>query len=488
MHFTRRVFGGAGLMTLANIAGLSACSRPSHLSIEGLSAELQGSVVLPGAAGYDDERRTFSFNPRTASNPVAIAKCASVEDVTRTIAFAREATLELAVRGGGHDVLGASTGPGLLLDVSQLDSIELDEETQLVKVGGGVRAGALNAALSSHNLAAPLGCSPMVGVSGLTLGGGIGWLAGARGAACDSLVSATLVTADGQVLRVSADEHPELLWALRGGGGNFGVVTDLTFRAQPIGEVVSGWIAFPGAELQRFLHFYRDYMAAAPPELVAEVFVMAPVEPIIFVQVCYSGDIANAERVLALLRGFGRPLADGFSREPYTGSVNPSDEVGGLLSAPPPATPEPNDAPGIHWLGASLAPVGDEAIDVIVERLAQAHGGWAFTMGHYMHGALTEVGAETSALPRTRGLACVHFDAWWGGAAQAEERMAWVDQSIAALGPYAAPTYVNYLSNPSDQAVREAYAGNYTRLSEIKRAYDPNNIFHRNRNITPASS
>ena len=449
-----------------------------------LAGRLNGTLLLPTSKQYDASRRTFSFNPRTDRRPAAIAKCKDEFDVATAIEFARANDLEIAVRSGGHDVLAASTcDDGLLIDLSQLNAIELEQGRSVAVTGPGATAGAVDRAMAAQDRLLALGCNPQVGVAGLTLGGGLGWFMGSFGAACDNLLRARVVTADGNILTASEEHNRELLWALRGGGGNFGVVVELALRAHPVTTVTGGYLCFDGGNLPEFLRFYRDYLADAPDALDVEVLVMAPARPVIFAMVSFLGEPDEAQRALAPLRAFAEPLADGVRTAPYPGVMSPTAEVAALFRPASDTPKEANDAPGIQWLGGSLDELDDAAITTIVEQIEIAQGGWAFNIGHHMHGAVCRATAADSPLPRPRGNFTYHFDAWWGSAASAPERMAWVDGAVGAMRTHETAAYVNYLSNNDPASVRSSYGANYARLQSIKRRYDPDNVFHRNRNI-----
>ena len=266
--------GSAPLLAGCARAPQESSAAPANFA--DLAARFNGTVLLPASKRYDAARRTFSFNPRTDRRPAAIARCKDESDVATAVEFARAKDLEIAVRSGGHDVLAASTcDDGLLIDLADLNSIRLNDTRSHVVTGPGANAGMLDRAMAAEGRLLALGCNAQVGVAGLTLGGGLGWFVGSLGAACDSLRSARLVTADGQFLTASEDQNADLLWALRGGGGNFGIVTEFELVAHPLTTVTGGYICFDGAKLPEFLRFYRDYMADAPDALVVEVAVMA---------------------------------------------------------------------------------------------------------------------------------------------------------------------------------------------------------------------
>jgi FAD/FMN-containing dehydrogenase len=479
-------FGYLGAQSNA-LAALATSSAPGDPAA--LQARIDGEVLLPSSKAYDAARRVFSFNPTTDVNPALIVRCKSERDVARSLEHARSKQLEIAVRGGGHDVLGASTlDGGIVIDLGLMKTIEPDHAKGLVRVEAGVRAGQLSGTLQAAGRAVALGCNPAVGVSGLTLGGGLGWLLGKHGASCDNLIRARIITADGRFLTVSEQENSELFWAIRGGGGNFGIATSLTYRTHPVGNIVGGYIAYSGERMSDFFHFYRDLMDRAPDELTVEVLILSPSKPVIFAMACYSGDERHAEAALAPLRNFGPPLADGLSVRAYADISDPAPAVGKLFEGPPPDPAEKHDSPGIYWLGASLETLNDSAIDTIVAQLSVAPRGWAFGLGHYLHGAICRVAPSATPLLRPKGSMAYHFDSFWGDSMLAPAHMSWVQASMSAMRPHSRKaTYVNYLSSDDSNEIKSAYGPHYSRLSTIKRKYDPDNIFHRNRNIKPAA-
>jgi FAD/FMN-containing dehydrogenase len=467
--------------------GLAAARSLTDRDVAQLQGKITGTLIMPSSPRYDRARKTFSFNPRTDARPALIAQCSSEGDVMRVYNFARDRDLEVAVRSGGHDVLGASTvDGGVVIDLGGLHAIEPHFGSGLVHIGPGARSGDVNDALQVTNHAVALGCNSLVGVGGLTLGGGLGWLLGTAGAACDQIVAARLLTADGTIRNVSAHEEPDLFWAIRGGGGNFGIVASLTYRVRDVGRIVGGWIAFPGERLVDFLRFYREYMAAAPPELVVEAIVLSPSRPIVFAIVAFSGKPELASRVLAPLIRFGPPLANEIALRPYNEFNNPGKAIGKLLQSAPAQRARKTNSPGIYWMGASFDELSGRAIEIVAERLKAAPQNWAFNVGHYMHGAVCGVSPESTPFLRSRSTMTYHFDTYWLDVKDAKRSMQWVDASLAALKPYSRrSTYVNYLGSNDPAAVRAAYGSNYERLVSLKRRYDPEDVFHRNRNIRP---
>ena len=470
MAMARRVFLAAG--TASALAGVARRAPPAP--IERLKSRLKGGLVLRDDPAFEALRRVAGFNPRTDQRPIAIARCADADDVARSIAAARASGLDLAVRAGGHDVMGASNcAGGLVIDLRPMTQIQIDAPKRLARVGAGVISGDFNRAAGEADLAPVLGCNPAVGVAGLTLGGGLGWLLGAHGAACDHLRAAELITADGKRLHVDAHSHPDLFWALRGGGGNFGVVTGFDFELVPLREVLGGPIAFrlgpPGA-FADLLRRYRDLMLDAPDQLAIELSTFYLDEPIIAALVCWCGPLNESERVAARVRSLGAPVFDHVRSVAF---AHLADQSGG---APP----------NLYWRGASLDALSDAAADAFEAQVRAAPPGWSFGLGHVMHGAVVRVAQGKTPFVRQPGRMAYFLGAGWSGPTGGRERMAWVDSAMAAMAPWSSrATYVNYLSDDRPAAVQAAYGPNYARLRAIKRRYDPDNVFRRNRNIRP---
>lgn len=447
----------------------------------------KGTVISPADADYDRTRAVASFNPRTDKHPRLIARCMNSDDVLRAMEFARTQSLEIAVRAGGHDLLGASVCEGgIVIDVSQMKAITVDRERRTARVEAGARSRDVNAATGPYDLAAVLGCNPVVGAAGVTLGGGLGWFLGRFGAACDNLLGADVISADGKMFHAGADVNADLFWALRGGGGNFGIVTALEYQLHPVASVLGGVIAFRG-DIPPFLRFYRDFMKEAPDALAVEVSIIKLDQPVILCTACWSGEPSEGERVLRPLRTFGPPIADAIGQVSYTHLTDrPSPEFGAKVFGPPPTGAAPGGVTYDYWKGGSLNALSDAAIEQIASAIGGATRGMSIGMGHFMHGQICRVADNMTPLPRTAGQFTFFMDANWRNPERAEASMAWVNNSWSALQPYSSVgTYVNYLSSDSEEAVRASYRTNYQRLAALKRKYDPANVFHLNRNIRP---
>jgi FAD/FMN-containing dehydrogenase len=397
-------------------------------------------------------------------------------DVVNSVAFARAHALEIAVRGGGHDLLGASAvEDGLVIDLSMMKQIEIDAGDARATVQPGALSSELKSAAVPANLATVLGCNPSVGVAGLTLGGGIGWFLGTHGAACDNLISARVVTASGEIIAVNDKSHADLFWAIRGGGGNFGVASKLEMRLHPLERVIGGVVAFEQSDVRAFLRFYRDYMNAAPDPLAVELTIYLGRPTTIWAMACWSGSEEQGMKALEPLRRFSVPVADTIEALPWSR----------FLYRMPPRPP--GGGPNTYWRGTTLDAVTDSAIDRIAGLLEAAPPGAQLGMGHFMHGEICRAAPASSPLRRRAGSCTQFISVSWSDPRQADRSMQWVDQSWESVQREPSHgTYVNYLSDGSEGAVRATYGANYDRLARVKRLYDPANVFRRNRNIRPA--
>ena len=494
-QFVRQTLLSAGGLLLTSVASASdqlGIADPDagklDRSLAAFGKSIQGKVLLASDVGYDGMRRVLSFNPQTDKYPAIIAQCKTAQDVVRSIEFARANSLEIAVRSGGCDVMGQSVCEGgMLVDLSLLQEIELSVEDRTVRVGAGVRCGTLEYTLSDAGVVVPLACNPMVGVSGLTLGGGLGWVLGKHGTTADNVIAMDIVTADGNQLRVSDEQNEDLFWALRGGGGNFGIVTAFEYKVHPLAEVYGGFLLYPLEMLGDYLQFYQDIMANAPDELVIEISISPTNPPMLVATVCYSGDESSLQAVLTPIRKFGPPVFDGLRPTKLSQLTAFTKEVTSFIAAnskPDTGTPKESDGYYNHWRGATIPEWTDSAINTFVTCIENAPAGWSIGVGHYMHGAPCAVSAQATPILRDEHSSSYFFNMNWGHSSQSDDSMAWVDRSIKDMQPFnRAGTYINYLSSNDDEAVADAYGANYPRLRKLKSQYDSENSFHLNRNI-----
>src|SRR5262245_909112 len=434
---------------------------------------VQGRVVLRGDDAYDDARAVW--NAAIDRRPAAVVRCGDATDIQRAIAFARSHDLPVAVRGGGHAFSGHATcDGGLVIDCSPMREVMVDPERRLVRVGAGCTLADLDQATQAHGLATPMGTAPPTGVAGLTLGGGLGWLMGKYGLACDNLVAADVVTADGRLLRAAADDHPDLLWGLRGGGGNFGVVTRFEFRLHPVTTVHGGFVSYPFSEAARVLRSYREFTAAAPDELTAFAGILPLADgPAFALAACWSGEPARGEAALAPLATFGTPITVALRAMPYI-------EMQQLLSPPPVRT-------AAYARSRFLRGLGDEAIAAMVRYGANVPPMLGAFFVEHFHGAATR--AEGTAFSHRAEAYNFAALAIWMEPEHADASAAWARGFSDAMAPYfGSGVYSNYLAEGEDARVRAAYGSAYERLRSVKRTYDPTNLFRLNQNIEPADA
>ncbi len=447
-----------------------------HVAVTQFTKRLEGTVIQPGDADFDQARRVW--NAMIDKTPALIARCASVDDVKAAIEFARIHELRVAVRGGGHSAAGHGTcDDGLVIDLSPMRAVQVDPVERIAVVQPGLNWGDLDRATQTYGLAVTGGIVSETGVAGLTLGGGIGWLMRKHGLTADNLLSADLVTADGQFLHASAEQNAELFWGLQRGGGNFGIVTEFRFRLHPVGPIVlAGWVLYPQEKTPEVLRFYRDYAAAAPNELTTIVILrrlphlpkLPPFlrgMPVIGVAVCYAGVIEAGERVVQPLRAFGLPLVDGIGLKPYVVHQTMFDAA---------------QPPGRHhyWKTAYLPKLSDAAIDVLVDGARQMTSPLSVLAVYQLGGAAR---LEDAAF-------CVNADAAWTEPAGSQRHIAWAREFGTAIEPCSATgAYVNFLGEEGEARTRSAYRENYDRLAALKKTYDPDNFFRVNQNIEPAA-
>jgi FAD/FMN-containing dehydrogenase len=447
-----------------------------HL-LDQLGARVSGPVLGPDDAGYDAAR--LVHNGLIDRKPSLIIRAHSAQDVVAALAFARSGGLEVSVRGGGHNVAGrAVTDGGVMIDLAEMKNIIVDPEQATATAQGGVIWNELNEAAASHGLAVTGGAISTTGIAGYTLGGGLGWLMGRCGLACDNLDAVELVTAAGDVLQVDAESQPDLLWALRGGGGNFGVATSFTYRLHPVSTVTGGLIAHPIDAAPELLRFYRDAVADVSDDLtVFAGLVHAPDgsgAKLAALVVCHAGDPDAAARELAPFLSFGSPVMTQVGPMPYP-VMNTLLDAGypmGSLN---------------YWLSSFTRGLPDALIDVVVERFASVPSTMTAILFEHFHGAVTRVPPTATAVPHRKPGWNLLIPSVWTDQGATEANIRWTRETHAALAPHlAARRWLNYLGDDqAEEAVQAAYGPNYDRLREIKRRYDPANIFHLNHNIAP---
>jgi FAD/FMN-containing dehydrogenase len=453
---------------------------------ERLRDSLRGPVIDPDDEGYDAVRAIW--NGAIDRRPAFVARCTGVADVVAAVRFARERDLLVAVRSGGHGVGGhALCDGGLVIDLSPMKGIRVDPAARTARAEAGVLWGELDRETQLHGLATVGGIVTHTGIAGLTLGGGIGWLMRKHGATVDNLLSVDLVTAEGEILAASEDQNPDLFWGIRGGGGNFGVVTSFEYRLHPVGPIVlAGPIFHPFEDARRVLRFYREFIATAPDELttIFELSVAPPLpflpedvhgKPIVMVGACYAGAPEEGIEVMRPLKESGNPIVDLLEPKLYTA----------LQSMFDPFVPH-----GWHryWKSVELPPLTDEAIDTLVEHSSAPTSPKSYSIVFQLGGALARAGEGETAFSQRDAAHNVNINAvWTEGDPEGERHVAWARDFFSAMQPHAGGrVYLNFLGDEGAERVRQAYGDRqYERLVELKRAYDPTNFFRLNQNIEP---
>jgi FAD/FMN-containing dehydrogenase len=435
----------------------------------------RGRVLRPDDPGYDVARRVF--NAMIDRRPALIVACAGADDVATGIRFARERGLPISVKGGGHSVAGTAVcDDGLLLDLSTMKRAAVDPDRRTATVAAGLTLGELDEATSAHGLATPTGVVSVTGLSGLALGGGLGWLNGLHGLTCDNVISIELVTADGELVVASAEQHPDLFWALRGGGGNFGVATTFTFDLHPVGDVLGGGLTYPASRAAAVLRAYHEAASAAPDELTmnASIWKTEGGEVAVSIGVCHVGSPVDADRLLEPLRRLG-PVDDAVAPMPYRTLQQANDQ------GYPPGRQH-------YWKSGSLTEIHDDAIALLVDRVAGMPSEASGVGLQQLHGAAARVDPTATAYPhRAPRYDCLILSQW-ADPGDTDRNLAWTRDLHDDLQPFfAGGVYVNNLGNEGDERVRQAYGPNYERLVAVKTAYDPTNVFRHNQNIPPAA-
>jgi len=438
-----------------------------------LTADLSGDVLRPGDADYDSARSVF--NAMIDRRPLAIVRCREAADVANGIAFARENDLVIAVRSGGHNVAGnAVCDGGIMLDLSPMKRVQVEPADRTVRAGAGLLLGDLDRATQEHGLATPLGVMSGTGIAGLTLGGGLGWLNGRYGLACDNLIGADVVTADGELVTVGQDD--DLLWGLRGGGGNLGVVTSFTYRLHPVGPVLAGALTYPWAMAADVLRFHDEFLAAAPDELATAVSLAfdANGAPALTIAVCWCGTTEDGERALRPLRSYGPPAHDSVTVLPFVQ----------WQSGPDAGYPRGMQH---YWKSGYLRNLTDAAVATLLEILPGMPSSQSGIGLQSLRGVASRVPVDATAFPHRARQYDMLVLSQWADPADSARNMAWTREAFAAMRPHLEDSvYVNNLGAEGPDRVRAAYGSNHERLAQLKRTYDPANVFRMNQNVTPA--
>jgi FAD/FMN-containing dehydrogenase len=460
-------------------------------NVEALAASLRGALIEPGQPGYDEGR--LLWNGMMDKRPALIARCEGVADVIATVNFARDNGILLAVRGGGHNVAGfGACDGGLQIDLSRMKAVHVDPASHIVRVQGGATLGDMDRETQVFGLAVPAGVVSTTGVAGLTLGGGTGWQHRKRGLTIDNLLSVDIVTADGVARVASASENPDLFWAVRGGGGNFGVVTSFEYRAHPIGPMVFLCAPFfPFAESRKIFRAFRDFERTVPEEMGAALlfwFVPAnpffPAEhhgkPVVIPIFVYTGDPATGERLLQPVREWGKPLIDLSGTYPWTVLQHMFDPF------------VPKKTQRYYWKNLYISRSDDDVLDRLIEIAATTPSRHTYLVWQPLGGAVARAGDDETAFgPRKVGT-MFEFDSMWVDPAEDEKNIAWTREAWADLQRYSnGGLYINFpgFGEEGEQLLRAAVGNaNYERLAKVKAKYDPKNLFRQNQNIKPAVS
>ena len=440
----------------------------------GLQQLIKGKVLAEGDDGYEIARKVW--NGMIDRKPAVIVQCDNSNDIAAAVNFARNHKMVVSVRGGGHNVAGnAICEGGLMIDLSKMKAIHVDIVNKTATAEPGVLLKEFDEATLPHGLATTGGTVSDTGLAGLTLGGGIGWLMSKYGTASDNLLSAEMVTADGQQIKVDKNNHADLYWAIRGGGGNFGIVSKFEYQLHSFGpNVIAGMILYPMEKAKQVFQFYRNYIRTAPDELMSySGFIVTPDGlPVTFILPAWMGDVAEAEKHLAPLRSFDSPIADMITEMPYT-------QLQSILDAAAPA--------GIrrYWKSGYFTELSDELLDIFIRNIATRPSPLSPFLLFHIRGAVAKIDPGATAFAH-------RLDQWdsdiisqWIDAADDEKNIAWTRNFWKEIEPFTKGVYVNHLDSDDNARIKNAYGENYERLKIIKKRYDPDNFFRMNNNIRP---
>jgi FAD/FMN-containing dehydrogenase len=458
-------------------------TQPSK-TIDQLKSLIKGSVLVPDDPTYDEARQIW--NAMIDRRPAVIVQVAAADDVAPAIAFAREQGLEVSIRGAGHNIAGnALCDNGLMIDFSKMKSVRVDAGKKRAYVDPGVTLADLDLATQAHGLATPVGINSTTGIAGLTLGGGFGWLTRKYGMTIDNLVAVDMIMADGRKVRASENENGDLFWAIRGGGGNFGVVTQFEFQLFPVGpEIVAGLMVFPFNQARQVLIRYRQFVNSAPEELnVWVVLRKAPPLPflpenvhgkeVIVLPIFYSGAVAEAEKLIAPLRSFGDAVGSHIGPQPYVEWQKAFDPL---------LTPGARN----YWKSHNFTNLADGALDCVIDYAGKLPSAQCEIFIGMIGGAPNRVAPDAMAYGQRDAKFVMNVHGRWDEAADDQKCIAWAREFFKASAPFAsAGAYVNFMTEEEGDRVAQAYGANFQRLVQIKKRYDPLNVFHLNQNIKP---
>lgn len=457
----------------------------SHATVEPFRSALSGSMILPGDPNYDEVRQIW--NAMIDKKPAAIVQCTDADDVIKSIAFARANGLEISVRGVGHNIAGNSLcDDGLMIDLSTMKNVRVDADQRRAYVDPGASLGDFDAAVQAHGLTTPVGINSTTGIGGLTLGGGFGWLTRKYGMTIDNLVSAEVITADGQKITASDSENQDLFWALRGGGGNFGIVTQFEFKLYPVGpDILSGLVVYPFAEAKQVLEKYRAFAQTAPEELCVWVVLRkAPPLPflpeevhgteVVVFALFYGGDPEEGQKLIEPLRTFGTPHGEFIGVQPYVDWQQAFDPL---------LTPGARN----YWKSHNFEELSDGALETAMEYTGRLPSPQCEIFIAHVEGAANRVAPDAMAYAHRSAKYVMNVHARWDEAKDDDACRDWARAFFKASTPYAsAGAYVNFMTGDEGNTLDTAYGPNQPRLAQIKKKYDPDNVFHINHNIKPA--
>jgi len=453
-------------------------------SIANLKSKVKGNVILPEDPGYPEARRIW--NAMVDRRPAVIIQCADAGDVPHSIAFARDNGLEISIRGAGHNIAGnAVCDNGAMIDFSRMRNVRVDGEKRRAHVEPGATLADVDKATQAHGLATPLGINSTTGIAGLTLGGGFGWLTRKYGLTIDNLLSAEMVTANGNHIRASEKENAELFWAIRGGGGNFGVVTRFEFKLHPVGpEIVAGLLVFPFGQARQVLSKYREFAKSAPEDInVWAVLRKAPPLPflpadvhgreVVVLAVFYTGDKNGSQKLIEPLRRFGNAHGEHIGVQPYAQWQQAFDPL---------LTPGARN----YWKSHNFTEVNDGALDAIIQFAGKLPTPQCEIFLGLIGGAANRIPVDATAWGHRDTQFVLNVHGRWDDSADDKRCIAWAREFFKASAPYAsAGAYINFMTADETDRVAAAYGSSYARLAQIKRKHDPDNIFHMNQNIKP---
>ncbi len=453
--------------------------------LQALRAQLRGTACAPMDAGYDEARTIW--NAMIDRRPGLAIRCQGASDVLQAVALARKHGLVVAVRGGGHNIAGSAVCEGgLLIDLSPMRWVRVDPVAKLANVGPGATLADVDRETQAFGLAVPTGINSTTGIAGLTVGGGFGWITRKFGMTIDNLVSADVVTADGRLLRASEKENSDLFWAIRGGGGNFGIVTNFEFKLHAVGpQVLSGLVIHPFADAKKILTQYQPILDKAADDLTCwAVMRQAPPLPfipaewhgkeVLILAMIWAGDMAEGEKGMAELRGLGKPIVDVVSPHPF---------VGWQAAFDPLLTPGARN----YWKTHDFEGLGEEAIDMLLDAVKTLPGPECEIFIAHVGGAMARVPADATAYPQRKAHFIMNVHTRWREASQDAACIGWARKLFDAAAKYAiGSAYVNFMPEDETDRIEKVYGSNFKRLTAIKRKYDPDNLFRSNQNIKPA--